>query len=126
MPATFTDGSCLAAEFEVWVRMLKSLKKVPDNIQDTLHTTNAALFPLLHCLIRLVCTFPITSCETERSVSTLRRLKTYMRSTMGQERLSALALIHVHYSMDINLEEVLARFLALHPRRVAMHDLLKD
>ena len=36
-----------------------------------------------------------TSCSTERSFSSLRRLKTYLRNSMGQERLSNLALLHV-------------------------------
>ena len=36
-----------------------------------------------------------TSCSAERSFSSLRRLKTYLRSSMGQERLSNLALLHV-------------------------------
>ena len=30
-----------------------------------------------------------------------------------------------NYSMDINYDEVIARFYALHPRRVSMEDLLK-
>ena len=38
---------------------------------------------------------PATSCSAERSFSGLRRLKTYLRSTMGQTRLSNLALLHL-------------------------------
>ena len=38
---------------------------------------------------------PATSCTAERSFSSLRRLKTYLRSTCGQERLSNLALLHI-------------------------------
>ena len=38
---------------------------------------------------------PATSCSAERSFSCLRRLKTYLRSTMLQERLSNLAIMSI-------------------------------
>ncbi|XP_064090789.1 zinc finger MYM-type protein 1-like [Macrobrachium nipponense] len=38
-------------------------------------------------------TLPATSCSAERSFSCLRRLKTYLRSTMDQDRVSALGLL---------------------------------
>ena len=33
-----------------------------------------------------------------------------MRSSMGQERFSGLALMHIHYSMELNLEEIVNIF----------------
>jgi len=39
---------------------------------------------------------PVTTATPEHSFSTLKRLKTYLRSSMGDERLTSLALIHVH------------------------------
>ena len=126
MPPTFIDGSSLDAELDLWSHLMHAQSKPPDCIQDALTLTNRDHFPQLHLLLRLVSTFPITSCETEHSVSTLRRLKTYLRSTMGQERLSGLALIHTHYNIDIDIDEVLARFMAMHPRRISMGNLLKD
>ena len=39
---------------------------------------------------------PVTSCETERSFSTLRRIKIYLLTTMSNERLNGLALLSVH------------------------------
>ncbi len=35
----------------------------------------------------------------ERSNSTLKNLKACLRGTMGQERLSSLALMHIHYTV---------------------------
>ncbi|CAC5395292.1 unnamed protein product [Mytilus coruscus] len=55
-------------------------------------------------------TMPVTTSTTERSFSALRRLKIYLRSTMVQDRLSSLALIHVHREMDIDTERVLRSF----------------
>ena len=61
-------------------------------------------------LLCIFSTIPVTTCECERSVSSLRHLKSYLRSTMGQERLSALALLNIHYSMEINLDQVISMF----------------
>ena len=48
---------------------------------------------LIHTLV-----LPVTSCEAERSFSTLRRIKIYLHCTMKQKRLSGLALLNVHNS----------------------------
>ena len=45
--------------------------------------------------VQVYTVIPATSCSAERSFSALRRLKTYLRSTMGQERLASLALLHI-------------------------------
>ena len=45
--------------------------------------------------LQIFSVIPATSCSAELSFSSLRRLKTYLRSTMGQERLSNLALLHI-------------------------------
>ena len=37
-----------------------------------------------------------SACETERSFSTLRRLKTYLRFTQTQQRLNNLAILNTH------------------------------
>ena len=41
---------------------------------------------------------PCTTCECERSFSTLRRIKTYLRSTMNQDRLNYVMVLNVHHS----------------------------
>ncbi|XP_068742165.1 52 kDa repressor of the inhibitor of the protein kinase-like [Montipora capricornis] len=64
----------------------KALKKCDDD-----------LFPNLYALLKTCATIPAMSLECERSASSLRRLHTYNRECMGQERLSSLALMHIHY-----------------------------
>jgi len=53
------------------------------------------LMPELSKALKIFAILPVSSCEAERSFSSLRRLKTYLRNTMGQERLSSLALMHI-------------------------------
>ena len=47
-------------------------------------------------LVRIVLTLPVSSCTAERSFSGLRRLKTYLRSRMTQERLNAVTVMNTH------------------------------
>ena len=54
------------------------------------------LMPNLFKVVKLLAMMPISSCEAERSFSTLRRVKNHMRTTMGQDRLSALNVIAMH------------------------------
>ena len=47
-------------------------------------------------LMQLILVMPATNASSERSFSTLRRVKTYLRATMKQDRLNYLMLLHVH------------------------------
>ena len=47
-------------------------------------------------LITLILVNPATNAVSERSFSAMKRVKTYLRSTMSQERLNSLMVLHVH------------------------------
>jgi hypothetical protein len=49
-------------------------------------------------------TIPASSAEAERSFSSLRRLKSYLRTTMKQERLNHITVLHVHQAAVDNLD----------------------
>ena len=60
---------------------------------------------------------PVSSCEAERSFSALRRIKSYLRSTMSSERF--IALIHLHSDVDIDIDEVCEAFnISKHNRKM--------
>ncbi|XP_076054442.1 uncharacterized protein LOC143033123 [Oratosquilla oratoria] len=74
-------------------------------------------------LIKLLLTIPLTSVANERSFSTLDRIRSYLRSTMSQERLSSLARISIEKSIlnDLDNKELHDRILqefAIKPRRL--------
>ena len=54
------------------------------------------LFSEVVKLTRLLLVVPATNAVSERSFSAMRRLKTYLRSTMKQERLNAIMIMHIH------------------------------
>lgn len=69
----------------------------------------AETFPNLYKLLNLALSIPISSASCERSFSTMRRISTYIRSTMNQDRFSSLAIINIErdVSNNINAEDIL-------------------
>ena len=61
---------------------------------------------------------PVSSASSERSFSAMRRIKTYLRTTMGDERLSNLSLLHVQRHMSIDTEAVIDQFIAMKNRKM--------
>lgn len=64
--------------------------------------------PEMSKALRILDVILAMSASAEQSFSSLRMLKTYLRNTMGQERLSSLALLHIErdYFNRVLLEEV--------------------
>ena len=54
-------------------------------------------------LLKLILVLPSTNAVSERSFSAMRRLKTYLRTTMKQDLLNHLPLLHVHKEHTDNL-----------------------
>jgi len=59
------------------------------------------IFPEFSNVVHILAVIPATSCSAERSFSALRRLKTYLRSTMGQKRNIALVNIERAYANSV-------------------------
>ena len=84
--------------------------------QSALDHCSPKLFPNIRFYILIiVCTMPGTTCECERTFSSLKRLKTYTRSTITQDRLSGLALMHIHQSKELDLEAMFNIFSRKYP-----------
>ena len=83
--------------------------KLPSSISESLKKVcpMRASFPNIHAALRVMATIPVTSCECERSVSVLRRLKTYLRNTMCQNRLNGLSLMSIHRDITIDFNDVI-------------------
>lgn len=88
----------LSTEFRCWKTKYSSapLDNRPNTLEGALQSCDKAVFPNIFILLVIDCTLPVTTCETERSNSQLKLLKTYLRSTMTEKRLSSLALIKIH------------------------------
>ena len=84
----------------------------------------SSIFPNIRILLMIICTLPVTSCSSERSFSGLKRVKSALRSTMGNERLSSLSLLHLHRDINISIPEIIDEFAHRHPRRLQLGDIL--
>ena len=68
------------------------------------------LFPNITAILQLLMTLPVGSCCCERSFSTMRRLRTWQRSSMAESRFNGLALMSIHKDITVELDAVLRRF----------------
>ena len=78
-----------------------------------------SMFSEVHKLLRIYLTVPITSASAERTFSTLRRLKTYLRATMSQNRLNHIIILYTHksYTDNLNITDITREFVACNERR---------
>ena len=68
------------------------------------------VFPTLHILLTILKTFPSCVASAERSFSTIRRLKTWLRSVISKDRLIGLALLNIHYDIIIDTNANIDRY----------------
>ncbi|KAL2102554.1 hypothetical protein ACEWY4_001722 [Coilia grayii] len=97
-------------------------RKDPESIPDILSVfklLDSKMFPSLRAILQLALTVPVSSCSCERSFSALRRLHTWLRSTMGQSRLNELAVLSIERELvqDINEDGIIDEFARLKSRR---------
>ena len=73
-------------------------------------------------LVKLLMTVPASNASSERSFSALRRMKTYLRATMKQERLNHMMIAYVHKAnMDaLNMTEIANDFVQGNERRMGL------
>ena len=67
-------------------------------------------------------TIPVASASAERSFSVLKQVKTYLRSTMGQQRLNDLAVLAIErdLSKSLDYDSVVDNFMQQNPRRITL------
>ena len=53
------------------------------------------ILPSYKAAANILASIPATSCSAERSFSALRRIKTYLRNRLGDEKLSAVAILNI-------------------------------
>ena len=78
-----------------------------------------SLFSEIDHLLGIYFTVPISTATAERSFSSLRRIKTFLRSTMTESRLNNVLLLHAHKENtdDLNLFNIAENFASLNSQR---------
>lgn len=72
----------------------------------------ASSYPNFVLAIIIFMTLPVTVASAERSFSKLKLIKTYLRSSIAQDRLDALAIIsiEIEQSRNLNIDELIDQF----------------
>ena len=123
---------CTESELHCW--WMKWQQEFHDNGESGLPSTPTSalrhattiIFPNIKVLLSNLLTLPVTTCSAERSFSALKRIKTTARLTMGTERLTGLALLHIHRDISIEFSDILDEFARRHPRRLQVANILAD
>jgi len=93
------DREILEAEQKMYSSFCRARGFIANAVSEVLQTIHendfVVMLPEFATVVHILAVIPATSCSAERSFNALRRLKTYLRSTMGQQRVSNIALIHI-------------------------------
>ena len=73
---------------------------------ETLELVSKNLFPNIYCILKIWLIMTPSTVTAERSFRVLKLAKTYLPFTMGQERLTPLALLHIHRDIQLPLDAV--------------------
>ena len=98
---------------------------LPSSLHHTLPQVSQ-MFPNIKTLLLILCSLAVTSCMTERSFTALNRIKSSLRSMMGNNRLSSLSLVHVHRDIDIDIDQVIDEFARRHPRHFQLENIINS
>jgi hypothetical protein len=100
----------LKGELQWWNQQWQDKNSdIPNSALDTLIKCDREIFSLINMFLTVLTTLPVSVASAERSFSSLRRIKTWMRCRMSEDRLSDLAVIHAHKKEDIDIDTVIDR-----------------
>ena len=90
----------------------KSLATIIDLYHELYPFTQA--FPIVVALIESAMTIPVSSTTCERTFSKMKLIKTTLRNTMTDDRLSYICLLAVERDIDVNVEQLINKFSNIH------------
>ena len=92
------DGDELFSELKIVRKCLPKETKRAIEVLDYLKMMDSC-FPNVWIAYKILLIIPVTSASAERSFSKLKLIKSYLRSTMSQERLNGLAILSIEKHM---------------------------
>lgn len=92
------------------VQLFKLTNNTADCAIEALKYCNEEESPIIYKCLKILCSLPVSVATAERSFSTLRILKTYLRSTIAQDRLNGLALMYIYRNIELDVENIIDRF----------------
>ncbi|KAL4721540.1 hypothetical protein ACJJTC_001076 [Scirpophaga incertulas] len=112
--------------FELYEELNTMIPNLPIFIKDVKQllsyiTENSLkeIYPNIYIVIRILLTIPVSTASAERSFSKLKLIKNYLRNTMSQERLSALAVLSIESDLAsrLNYDTIIKEFSKIKSRK---------
>ena len=100
----------LKGEYERWVKKWKTSETKPSCPAETLQSCFKDAYPAIHSYLTIFCVIPATTASAERTFSTLKFLKSYLRSTMSECRLNGLTRMFLRRDIPIDTNNVIESF----------------
>ena len=100
----------------------KNMSDIVQTVQSAIESGGEVFRRLMSeviTLLRIYLTVPVSTATAERTFSTLRRTKTYLRTTMGQVRLNSAMLCTTHRERvdQLDTRAIAQQFVAANDRR---------
>ena len=113
-----TQLKILATHFDNNDGSSVSFRDIKSYFQN-LTSSTCTLFSEVVTLMQLVLVLPATNATSERSFSAMRRVKNYLRSTMGQQQFNHLMILHVHKAItdDLDIIQIANNFITKNEHR---------
>ena len=116
------DIALLSNQLEI-ARVFLNQRNI-ETVEDCLNALgeNHAAFPEAIKLFKIALTVPVASASAERSFSVLKRIKNYLRSTIGQQRLNDLSILAIEQDLakSLNFDLVVDIFMRQNLRRIIL------
>ena len=112
------DGLDLFSELNILKEIIRLENDKPIDILNYIKRINS--FPNAYIAYRIMLTIPVSVASAERSFSKLKIIKSYLRSTMSQQRLNGLALLSIEKEMlnELNYDNLIDNFASLKARKI--------
>ena len=112
------NGLDLYSELIVLKEVVQIDENTPINVLNYLKRLDS--FPNAYIAYRILLTIPVTVASAERSFSKLKLIKSYLRSTMSQERLSGLAILSIEKEMseELKYKNLISNFASQKARKI--------
>ncbi|XP_008186535.1 52 kDa repressor of the inhibitor of the protein kinase-like [Acyrthosiphon pisum] len=102
----WVDKSNSLTELRLWITKLRRTNCKPKTGIDALTECNKEIHPNIYLLLKILCTLPVSTTTPEHMFSALKKVKTYLRNTMTEDRLNGLSMMAVNRDNKVNPEDV--------------------